>query len=147
MGDMKNNEFYIGKTKYSIAEMSDLYREDASYYKRLTIDKDNEYWSVVEIGVTDQACVGWEITTKKQIDLNEFLSQISPYITMIGIYSNEIKKIGEEGKIESRYIFMSNPKSKNVNSISLKVCSTPEETIEHYKKEAEKIDKPRIGFV
>ena len=144
---MKNNELCIGGAKYSIDDrgLGITRNNKASYYKRFTIDKDTEYWSVVDIGVTEQVCTGWKITIKQDVDLNDFLSKISPYVIKRGIYNNEIRKIGEDGKIESSYIFMLNPATKN--PYQKKVCSTPEETIEYYKKEAEKIDEHRIGFV
>jgi len=122
--------------------------EDAIHYYTFTftIEGDNEDWPKIEIGITNKVLVGWWITTGKQMNLSEFISsqrnkfllQISPHIIKRGINDNDILKI-KDGETIVSYLF-AHPEAKLLNQeLQLFVRSTPEKTIEHYKKEPEEI--------
>lgn len=144
MDSLKDNEFYIGKTKYSIKFDYDNYRRINNkdcYGKDITISKDNVYWSAINIGITGQVVALWK-QDSKQFDINEFISQIAPFFIKVGIYNNEIDKISDDLKIKE-FVFVSN---EAVNPNQKRILKTPLETIEYYRKKAEEINKPRIGF-
>lgn len=139
---MKNNEFYIGKTKYSIEERLGLYKEGGfHHYKLFKVYKDDKYWSAVEIGIPNPVLpVIWE---NKEIE--EFLSEISIYIIKLGICNEEVKEFGGD-RDTTKFLLCSNPSKPNQK----KTFETMEKTLEYYKKEAkeaEKIDKHKIGFI
>lgn len=133
--------FYLGKRKYSIDADEKGEREGLSYYKCFTIWKDDEYWSVVGIGITPWVEEKWK---QGQVDLGKFLLQVSPYIFKIGIYNSEINKIDTGGKIQKNYLFVDRVPQ---NSEEKQTFSTPDETIAYYKKQVEEIDNPKIGFL
>ncbi|MDO9463922.1 MAG: hypothetical protein Q7J67_01285 [bacterium] len=146
MENIKDNEFCIGKTEYSFKDNGlgfRLNKRESSYYEFFKILKDNEDWSVVDMGIANKVLVRWNIN-EKQIDQDKFLLQIFSHIIKIGIYHNEISKI-EEGEEVKSYLLCF-PMSKNSNKNKIRVFSTPDETLEYWKNQANEIDNPRIGF-